>query len=56
MLVGVCGTDSEIIACHYGKAPEGSDRLIFGYEALVRITDAHGNDASAPGDLVARIV
>jgi glucose 1-dehydrogenase len=53
--VGVCGTDQEIIAGHYGQAPPGSDTLVLGHESLGRVLE----DASGtmhPGDLVASVV
>ena len=30
--LGVCGTDHELIAGHYGEAPEGQEHLILGHE------------------------
>ena len=32
--LGVCGTDHEIVAGHYGEAPDGHERLILGHESL----------------------
>ncbi len=32
LALGVCGTDREIIAGHYGEAPDGHARLILGHE------------------------
>src|SRR5215469_11803024 len=32
--VGICGTDREICAFHYGTPPEGAEYLILGHEAL----------------------
>jgi glucose 1-dehydrogenase len=32
--LGVCGTDRDIIAGHYGTAPAGDDHLILGHESL----------------------
>jgi glucose 1-dehydrogenase len=53
--VGVCGTDHEIIAGHYGQPPPGSDTLVLGHESLGRvIEDASGT--MRPGDLVAGVV
>ncbi len=34
IMVGICGTDKEIIEGKYGKAPEGSEYLILGHEAV----------------------
>lgn len=51
--VGVCGTDAEICAFHFGTAPAGSDYLILGHEALGEV-DEVGPEVShlRPGDLV----
>ncbi|MFL6204803.1 MAG: glucose 1-dehydrogenase [Acidimicrobiales bacterium] len=54
MLVGVCGTDAEIVHGSYGRAPEGEDRLVLGHEALGRVSSAAG--AFQVGDLVVPIV
>jgi len=40
LALGVCGTDREIIAGHYGEAPEGADRLIIGHESLSEVVSA----------------
>jgi threonine dehydrogenase-like Zn-dependent dehydrogenase len=56
LLVGVCGTDSEIVAGDYGVAPHGADRLVLGHEAVARVTDERGVGGFAPGDLVVPIV
>jgi threonine dehydrogenase-like Zn-dependent dehydrogenase len=37
--VGICGTDREIAAFHYGTPPSGSDHLILGHEALAQVAD-----------------
>lgn len=34
---GVCGTDRDIVAGKYGRAPAGSDRLILGHENFGRV-------------------
>lgn len=53
LLVGVCGTDKEIIEGRYGKAPEGSDYLILGHEALAEVAAlGKGVDNVSEGDLV----
>jgi threonine dehydrogenase-like Zn-dependent dehydrogenase len=51
--VGICGTDREIAAFHYGAAPEGSDFLILGHEALAEVVET-GPDVTAvrKGELV----
>jgi threonine dehydrogenase-like Zn-dependent dehydrogenase len=37
--VGICGTDREIGAFHYGTPPAGSDHLIIGHEALAEVME-----------------
>jgi glucose 1-dehydrogenase len=56
LLVGVCGTDLEIVEQGYGWAPPGSDRLIIGHESLGQVIDAPAGSGFAAGDLVAGIV
>jgi threonine dehydrogenase-like Zn-dependent dehydrogenase len=56
LLVGVCGTDREIVAGAYGTAPEGSSRLVLGHEAVGRVTRAPDGAPLAAGDLVVPIV
>ena len=52
--VGVCGTDREIVAGHFGVAPRGRDTLVLGHELLAEvIADDHG---FRRGDLVAATV
>lgn len=55
-LLGVCGTDREIIAGQYGTAPPGHTRLIIGHESLGRVEDAPADSGLHPGDLVVPIV
>src|SRR3954463_6444071 len=52
LAVGVCGTDREITAGHYGWAPEGRRRLVLGHESLGRVRSAPDGSAFAAGDLV----
>jgi threonine dehydrogenase-like Zn-dependent dehydrogenase len=55
--VGICGTDREICAFHYGQPPPGSDALVLGHEALGEVLDVGpGVEALKPGDLVALTV
>jgi threonine dehydrogenase-like Zn-dependent dehydrogenase len=54
--LGVCGTDREMVAGHYGAAPQGSERLILGHESLGRVVSAPQGCGLAPGDLVVGIV
>jgi threonine dehydrogenase-like Zn-dependent dehydrogenase len=54
LCVGICGTDQEILAGHYGKAPPGRDRLVLGHECVARVRD--GGGGYEPGELVVPIV
>jgi glucose 1-dehydrogenase len=54
--LGVCGTDREIVAGHYGTAPAGEDWLILGHESLGRVESAPPECGLEPGDLVVGIV
>jgi threonine dehydrogenase-like Zn-dependent dehydrogenase len=55
--VGICGTDREIIAGHFGVAPPGSDDLVIGHEVLGDVIDAGDRVTSvALGDLVVATV
>ncbi|MGN6442587.1 MAG: glucose 1-dehydrogenase [Arthrobacter sp.] len=56
LAVGLCGTDSEIIAADYGEAPPGQDYLVLGHENLGRVIDAPPHSGLAKGDLVVGIV
>jgi len=56
LALGVCGTDREIIAGHYGETPEGADRLIIGHESLAEIVSAPAATGFAKGDLIVGIV
>ncbi|WP_207922565.1 glucose 1-dehydrogenase [Micromonospora sp. KC606] len=55
LAVGVCGTDQEIIAGHYGEAPPGQQRLVLGHESLGRVLEDPSGTLRS-GDLVAGIV
>ncbi len=52
--VGVCGTDREIAAGHYGAAPPGEGRLVIGHEVLGQVESAGAGFAA--GDLVTATV
>jgi len=54
--LGVCGTDHEIVAGHYGEAPDGQERLILGHESLGRVREAPPDCGFAAGDHVVGIV
>ena len=56
LALGVCGTDREIAAGHYGSAPDGQPRLIIGHESLGRVEEAPEDSGFAPGDLLVGIV
>ena len=56
LVLGVCGTDKEIVRGEYGWAPHGRDRLVLGHESLGQVLEApEGSDFSA-GDLVVGVV
>jgi kynurenine formamidase/threonine dehydrogenase-like Zn-dependent dehydrogenase len=51
--VGICGTDREISAFHYGTPPPGSNELVIGHEALAEVVETGPEVTWArPGDLV----
>jgi threonine dehydrogenase-like Zn-dependent dehydrogenase len=54
--LGICGTDHEIVAGHYGEAPGGQERLILGHESLGRVREAPPDSGFAAGDHVVGIV
>jgi threonine dehydrogenase-like Zn-dependent dehydrogenase len=55
LLLGVCGTDREIVAGAHGSSSPGRERMILGHESLGEVLEApHG--ILAPGDLVVGIV
>ncbi len=54
--LGVCGTDFELIAGHYGWLPEGASHLILGHESLGEVEDAPGDSGFSKGDWVIGIV
>jgi glucose 1-dehydrogenase len=55
LLVGICGTDAELID-GFGQPPPGRRRLVLGHESLGRVVAAPPDAGVAPGDLVAGIV
>jgi threonine dehydrogenase-like Zn-dependent dehydrogenase len=55
-VIGICGTDLEIVKADYGSSPPGDDRLILGHESLGRVVEAEASTGLLPGDLVAGIV
>lgn len=56
LLMGVCGTDIEIIDEGYGWSPPGEERLIIGHESLGQVIEAPQGSGFAEGDLIAGIV
>ncbi|HEX5567374.1 MAG TPA: glucose 1-dehydrogenase [Streptomyces sp.] len=56
LVVGVCGTDREIVEGAYGTPPEGRERLVIGHESLGRVRQAPPGSGWVPGDLVVGIV
>lgn len=56
LVVGVCGTDREIVRGEYGTAPPGAERLVLGHESFGRVRVAPRGSGFAPGDLVAGVV
>ena len=55
--VGVCGTDREICAFHYGTPPPGRDALILGHEAIGEVLEVGSSVTTfRPGDLVVMTV
>lgn len=56
LVVGVCGTDAEIVAGVHGTAPPGRARMILGHESLGRVLEAGPGNGVQPGDLVVGIV
>src|ERR1700722_10034704 len=55
LLVGICGTDAEILH-GYGQPPPGAGRLVIGHESLGRVLAAPSGPGFCPGDLVAGVV
>ena len=56
LVVGVCGTDRELVEGAYGEAVPGRERLILGHESLGRVSSAPADSGFAIGDLVVGIV
>jgi threonine dehydrogenase-like Zn-dependent dehydrogenase len=56
LALGICGTDREITAGHYGWAPAGRDRLVLGHESLGRVLRAPDGSGFSAGDHVVGIV
>jgi threonine dehydrogenase-like Zn-dependent dehydrogenase len=56
LVLGVCGTDREIVAGDFGVAPPGQHRLILGHESLGVVNTAPAGCGLKTGDLVVGIV
>ena len=56
LLVGVCGTDVEIMTKGYGEPPSGHKRLVLFHESLGRVIGAPSGSGLNAGDLVVGIV
>ena len=55
-VLGVCGTDREILSGLYGAAPAGESRLVLGHESLGEVISAPKGCGLGAGDLVVGIV
>ncbi|MEO6859025.1 MAG: glucose 1-dehydrogenase [Solirubrobacteraceae bacterium] len=55
-LLGICGTDVDIVENGYGWPPPGHDRLVIGHESLGAVLDAPDGSGFSVGDLVVGIV
>src|SRR5437764_12240960 len=56
LLVGVCGTDVEIVEKGYGLPPPGHERLVLFHESLGRVLEAPEKSHLKAGDLGGGIV
>jgi threonine dehydrogenase-like Zn-dependent dehydrogenase len=56
LLIGVCGTDRDIVLGTYGSSPPGRQRLVLGHESLGRVLSAPAESGVVVGDLVVGIV
>jgi len=55
-LVGLDGSDEEIVAGRCGQPPAGEEGLIIGHESLGRVVAVGGEAGLAPGDWVVAMV
>ncbi|MCK1795196.1 glucose 1-dehydrogenase [Streptomyces sp. XM4193] len=55
-LLGICGTDADIVEDGYGSPPPGEERLLLGHESLGVVREAPRGSGFSPGDRVAGIV
>ena len=56
LLLGVCGTDLEIVRGEYGWPPPGRERLVLGHESLGRVISAPSSSGLVAGDHVVGLV
>ncbi len=56
LLVGLCGTDAEIVAGAYGEPPPATERLVLGHEAVGRVARAPQGSGIGVDSLVVPIV
>ena len=56
LLVGVCGTDREVVHGGHGELPPGAQEMVGFHESLGRVLDAPEGGDLSPGDLVAGVV
>lgn len=56
LMLGVCGTDREIVSGAYGQAPPGNDRLVLGHESYGEVISAPPGSRFAAGDRIVGIV
>jgi len=56
MIVGLCGTDAEIIAEGVGSPLPGETALVLGHETVARVLEAPASSGFTVGDLVTGIV
>lgn len=56
LLVGVCGTDTEIVRDGFGEPPPGREELVLFHESLGRVVSAPADADVRAGDLVVGVV
>ena len=56
LLVGLDGTDAEVVAGGHGAVPEGEDHLVLGHECLGEVVDAPEDSGLHAGDHVVPLV
>lgn len=56
LLVGVCGTDTEVLHGGHGELPPGVDRMVGFHESLGRVREAPPGSGYTAGDLVVGVV